>query len=223
MTMGTRVIPIDGRRTVWLYRDGHPRAEVYFRGGICWPFTESRGQRFTTQGAAVLCGLDVESGVVRLHEWRVFQAVRHLIAADGTLTREGLVSLFADSWARYYARHWYCHDEGAMESVFRQQVAREKSLIPRPVLVPTAWPTSDNVPAQMIHAYVSDGRLRVPAAYAEEVKTLRAEMSVGARSPSQQAATHVTPLEHALVCVLLGLAQHPYRAPEPDEAEVTVI
>lgn len=200
----TRHILRPERRTSTLFFDDDTSGEYYLRGGICLPFTQVHADRYRTEGYAVLVGYQVETQMRTLWEFARFQTVQHIVAPDGRLEREGLVSFLARCWSKYGARSFYAHDEGALSGSYRIAIKREQQIQPKPVLIDLVWPQQAGAAEQIIHHLVSQRLLTLPREFAEEWKA----------SSAQGAAT---PAKHALVCALLGIEQHPWRAPRPPE------
>lgn len=205
------------RRTSRLWFDDGTQGEFFLRGGLMWPFTECRGHRYSVEGAAVLIGFDLASGVSTLFDFARFSTVRHVIAKDGSVEREGLVSFLVRCWSQYGAIRYYAHDEGAMGLAFRRQLRAEPGIVPQPQLLDFTWPQGDGAGQQFFLSLVSERRIVLPREYVATVKAQRAQ-SVDAKGREPP-----IPLEHAMICALLGLAEKPWREPDPETMETVEI
>ncbi len=102
-----------------------------------------------------------------------------------------------------------------MERTFRIEIARCEQIVPKPILRDITWPPTRGAAEQVLHHLEVNNRIAGTRELAEVIKRAKAE------SPSSQGAT--PPAQHALVCALLGMEEHPWSKREEPEPEITII
>lgn len=107
--------------------------EYYLRGGICWP--KYSGLNEGIQGFAILAGLDVSTGIIRIFEERRFSSVDHIQTADGKIEIEGLSSWFNKNWNKYYAAYYFFSQIGETHKKYLLDVVRSDMVQPKPLFV----------------------------------------------------------------------------------------
>lgn len=206
----------DQRKTSTLVFANRQQGEYYMRGGICFPLTDVQGDHCKTMGYAVLCGLQVDTGLVRVFEHRPFDSTEHRMDESGHLLAEGIISWINRNWSIYGARSYYWHEDGVMTETYQHRIRRSKNAMPKPWFVEVLWPGSGS-PEHVIWHRESDGSLAIPRSLREAVEAEQAEISRDSRK------NVLNPPKHALICALVGLEQNPWRPRRQKRPGVTML
>lgn len=191
----------DRKTSVLFFEGAAAGSEFYMRGGVCWPMLVEREHGAAdVQGFAIMAGLEVEAGVVRVFEETDFVSVEHILAPDKTIEHRGLAAWLNTNWSRYFADTYYWNQGGELTRKYRLEVSRSPWCKPKPHFVEIAW--QDEAEArQLIWRYVKLNRLRVArdGQLAREMEAAKMDKAAA------------TPALHALQCVLAGLERNPWR------------
>ena len=188
----------DGKLSILEFSDREV-GRYYMRGGICWPRFEGRDVGMV--GCAVMCGQDVDSGIIRVFEQCEFAVIDHIVTPEGLIEIEGLAPWFNMCWSRYMARKFYyssSHTETHRKYLL--EVLRSKMIEPKPEFIEVFFGDSDD----MTHTLCS--RIQ------ERKFQHRAEDQLAEEFPVWHAELGAPPAVIDAVCVCVeGFSRYQYR------------
>ena len=171
-----------------------PTSEYQMAGGICWPLLMENN---VFQGAAVLAGRNVKTGIIYVFEQEPFASIEHIKDGDGNITSRGLAPWFTKNWATYYAFRYYWFQVDEYNRMFRLRIRKCAMINPKPSLVDVHW--ADDEHAQIIISdYLEQHKLKIQSGTMlhEQLEQQKADPDKGP-----------FPAIHAAACMLTGISE----------------
>ena len=201
-----KVVSDADRRTSRLWFDSKDSqdtisGEYYLMGGISWPFAVVQGLRMTINGYAVLCGMQVNTGMITVFENTSFRSVDPIIDATGRITENGLTQWLNRNWMLYQARIYWWYEQGTIHERYARALYKSRMVEPKPRMIECRW-SDDGSPEHLLWIHAAEGSLRMVSGLDEEIKA-------GDNDPKQPC-----PAKHALLCALVGYEQKRWKDPK---------
>ena len=199
------------RKTTTLWFDDKTSSEVYLRGGMCFPRYWQPHVEGVIEGGAVLLGLDVRTGVATEYEamrWYTVEPVN--VSGEGAPEFAGIGHWFNMVWSTYYSRRFDFHQDEPTVHKWRLQVRRAAMVRPKPLFIEQPWPRDAEQAEYTILEWNVNHRLRMRKG--GELLNAVQRHSERPKMPGMV----LDPMIHALICVLIGYDQRPWRDPEKD-------
>ena len=175
--------------------------EYYLMGGVSWPFAVLKGIRHSLRGYAVLCGMQVRTGMVTVFENTEFRSISPVENAEGKRVDDGLARWLNRNWMMYQARRYWWYEQGTVNERYAIALKKNREVSPKPLLTRCQW-YDDGTPEHILWLRQADNSLRM-------VEALSAAVKKGDDDPKQPCVE-----SHALLCALVGLEQKPWKDPK---------
>lgn len=179
--------------------------EARMAGGICWPVLvparDGSGGGLEFEGAVILAGEDIETGLVTIYEQRTFVTVENVLGPDRRIEFHGLAPWFTQVWARYYVRDFYWFQDFELTKRYRLEVFRSQMVMePKPSFIEVPW-SDPREALGLAWKYVKTNRLRFEnnSILHQALKTVAPEDRV------------MNPIIHSLCCLMAGIERFPWR------------
>lgn len=114
--------------------------EYLMRGGMCWPVPVMTEEGPQLEGAAVLCGYNVEDHRIIVFEETKFVCIDHVLHPNThEVEFRGLCDWFNMCWQSYYGQSYFYHHDAVTHKKYRLEVIRSKSIEPTPYFLESVW------------------------------------------------------------------------------------
>lgn len=131
------------RRTSHLAFAGESKklnGEYLMRGGVCWPIQVQTEEGARLEGAAVMCGYNVDTDRIIVFEETEFICVDHVLDPEThEVEFRGVCDWFNLCWQRYYAQTFCYHHDALTHKKHLLEVLRSKAINPKPVFLESIW------------------------------------------------------------------------------------
>lgn len=118
--------------------------EYLMRGGVCWPVQVMSETGPRLEGAAVLCGYDVDRHRIIVFEETRFLCVDHVVDPETHMVEfRGLCDWLNMCWQSYYAQSYYYHHDAVTHKKHLLEVLRSKVIEPKPHFLEAIWNETD--------------------------------------------------------------------------------
>jgi hypothetical protein len=178
--------------------------KYFMRGGICWP-------RFVNidngvLGFAILCGQNVDTGVITVFEQKPFSVIDHVINNETNMIEvEGLSPWFNRCWNMYFARVYYHSASSETRMKYVLKVVESRMIDPKPDF------------PEINFGEFADFEQSLWETIMERKLESREGEPLGEALRNWSSAVEQPPVVDALSCCLAGLERYPYRSLQPKQ------
>jgi hypothetical protein len=188
------------RRTVLARMPDNRQAELYVRGGICWPVLLADGR---VEGYAVCAAMEVQSRRVSVVEAERFHSAGAILDESGMILHGGMVGVFnriGPAWGidTYYSGQNDGYQKPWILKAIRALI-EAKQASPHFVGLEPA-----GITPVVLYDWTESGRLVVPAG-----SPVAQAWDVFRAAPGADLSAN--PLLFAVACALAGIAAYPWR------------
>lgn len=173
---------------------GAPSGEYLMRGGLAFPMLLD--DKITIRGYAIMCGLNVKTGVIYVFEEFEYFSIDNIIE-DNKLLFEGLAGQIPIWWKYYFADSFFVNQDFDTKRKYSRQLIRSYLANPSPRFLQVHWKNEDQ-PIQSIYEKDAIGKLiyRKNGVLFLEMEMFRAD------------SERVLPALHALKCAITGIEKY---------------
>ncbi len=165
---------------------------TFMRGGIFFPERYEKLGHQETLGFIVVCGRDVETGIVYVWEQQPFLVITDLLDDENRVEFRGITQFLNRSWSKYFCKTFFWSQDKVRHKHYLLEILREPMVNPKPTFIEGRIDIEDAL--QSVWTLAKTARLRFPSG-----STVHQELE------AHQIGEALHPAVHALACAVGGL------------------